>query len=51
MSEKTRKESQVPDKLVLVSPGGHKYELTVTDSGNLNVSLKKGVTEDADPDA
>lgn len=51
MADKAKKETEAPDKLVLVSPSGHKYELTVTDSGNLNVSLKKDVTKDADPDS
>jgi len=51
MSERTKKEPEAPEKIVLSSPGGYKYELTVSDSGNLNVTLQKEVSGDADPNA
>jgi hypothetical protein len=34
-------------KLVLLSPGGHKYELSVSDSGNVVVTYK--TEEDTPP--
>ncbi|WP_182300699.1 hypothetical protein [Cohnella cholangitidis] len=51
MTERIKKEPNAPDKLLLSSPGGHKYELTVDDSGNLGVTLQKEVNDDADPNA
>ncbi|WP_167578101.1 hypothetical protein [Ammoniphilus sp. YIM 78166] len=35
------------ERFVLISPGGHKYEVSVTDSGNLMVKYKK---DDLDSD-
>lgn len=41
MSEKTEKRVEKELKsLVLVSPSGHKYEVTVSDTGNLMVKYK-----------
>lgn len=46
---KADKEKQTEDKveqvnefesLILISPSGHKYELTVSDSGNLKVTYR-----------
>lgn len=39
MSEK-KKEPEAVESIVLVSPGGHKYEVTVSDAGNLQVAHK-----------
>lgn len=41
MSEKAEKRAEKELKcLVLVSPSGHKYEVTVSDAGNLMVKYK-----------
>lgn len=41
MSEKTEKRAEKELKsLVLVSPSGHKYEVTVSDAGSLIVAYK-----------
>lgn len=48
--EKSKKSEQALDKVIIVSKGGHKYELTVDDSGNLSTSLVKD-DQNADSDA
>lgn len=51
MAEKKQSAKEY-EALMLVSPGGYKYELTVTDSGNLDVKFRgKDVNEDADSNA
>ena len=45
MSDKAEKRAEKELKsLVLVSPSGHKYEVTVSDSGNLVVTYKANET-------
>lgn len=44
----TKKEPEALEKVTLISPGGHKYELSVSDHGILNVTLKKDVEAPAE---
>ena len=47
-TQKSKEEPQLAKSLTLVSPGGHKYEISVSDSGNLNVSYKPEAAADKD---